>query len=98
MFCSSGVKSPRDVLSFWFSEEAYFGDQRDLMSSVDFMKEKSKSQWYAGTKADASCMPFVATIEAAASGALDGGAAPCLFTLSMPIHTRRLLCLHCSSL
>ena len=65
------MKTPRDVLSFWFSEAAYFGAEPELMSSVAFMSAKAKTQWYAGTSADASCMPFVPTIEAAAAGHLD---------------------------
>ena len=68
---ATAVKSPRDVLSFWYSEEAYFGDKPELMADEEFLKMKSKTQWYAGTSADESCMPFVPTIEAAANGALD---------------------------
>lgn len=68
---SASVKTPREVLSFWFGEDAYFGDKPELMSDGEFMKTKARSLWYAGTSADAACMPFVATIEAAASGALD---------------------------
>ena len=59
------------MLSFWFGEDAYFGDAPERMSDGEYMKTKSRSLWYAGTSADAACMPFVATIEAAASGALD---------------------------
>ena len=68
---SASVKTPREVLSFWFGEDAYFGDTPERMSDGEYMKTKSRSLWYAGTSADAACMPFVATIEAAASGALD---------------------------
>ena len=64
-------QDPREVLSFWFGEDAYFGDAPERMSDGEYMKTKSRSLWYAGTSADAACMPFVATIEAAASGALD---------------------------
>jgi hypothetical protein len=56
------IKSPKELLSFWFSEEAYL-DQPELLSSSAFMRGKMQAQWYAGTKADESCMPFVATIE-----------------------------------
>lgn len=48
------VKTPRDVLSFWYSEEAYFGDKPELMASPEFLAMKSKTQWYAGTKVRSS--------------------------------------------
>jgi hypothetical protein len=46
---SASIKSPREVLSFWFSEEAY-GSKPELLESEEFVRMKSKSQWYAGTK------------------------------------------------
>ena len=57
-------KTPTDVLHFWFGEEALMGD-------IAHFRERCKTLWYAGASADNLCAPCAATLEAAASGALD---------------------------
>ncbi len=66
---ADAIQSPLDVLHFWFSEETWTTPAK--MLEGDFLSTKSRTLWYAGTSADAACAPFAATIEAAASGALD---------------------------
>jgi uncharacterized protein (DUF924 family) len=61
------LKTPHDVLSFWFTERAYYGD-RERLSDPAYMEEMSDTLWYVGTSADESCMQFVDTIQAAADG------------------------------
>ena len=63
-------KTPTDVLHFWFGEEACTTNVA-LMGDIAHFRGRCKTLWYAGTSADPLCAPFAATLEAAASGALD---------------------------
>lgn len=63
-------KTPTDVFHFWFGEEAC-STNAALMDDVAFFRGRCKTLWYAGTSADPLCLPFAATLEAVASGALD---------------------------
>ena len=62
-------KTPTDVFHFWFGQEAC--TNAALMDDVAFFRGRCKTLWYAGTSADPLCLPFAATLEAVASGALD---------------------------
>ena len=64
------IKTPTDVLHFWFGEEACTTNVA-LMGDIAFFRGRCKTLWYAGTSADPLCAPFAATLEAAASGTLD---------------------------
>ena len=67
-----GLCTVREVISFWFDERACFEDgAAHLLWDASWMNGKARTQWYAGTSADASCAKFAATIEATARGDLN---------------------------
>jgi uncharacterized protein (DUF924 family) len=71
MATQSSIKSPIDVLDFWFGDAYSDASKRHLLEDTTFMGKMSGTLWYAGTSADESCMRFVSTIEAAAAGTIE---------------------------
>ena len=71
MATQSSIKSPIDVLDFWFGDAYSDASKRHLLEDTAFMGKMSGTLWYAGTSADESCMRFVSTIEAAAAGTIE---------------------------
>ena len=67
---ASGIKSPDEVLLFWFTD-AYF-QTPTLLATSEFFGRRAKDLWYAGPSADASCIPFSSTLDAASRGDLIG--------------------------
>ena len=65
------LKSPIEVLEFWFTDAYTDAAKRHLLNDTAFMGKMAGTLWYAGTRADASCMRFVSTIEAAAAGTIE---------------------------